>query len=421
MALAEVTTSYALALAQALVPFQVLLAIALGAVLFQLTPARARRPALVLISLAIVLTAYQRPPLLPASVLIVALVVYGALRARLAASLIVAGLVALYAVLHGLIGLLTFTSALDWTGLSTPFVLPTIGLTVAFTFLRLVHFAVDFGNGRWQSATPGDRPALFTYLAWCVFFPTFVHLPLIRYPAWAEQFADLSGARPAAQWLADARAGLPRIAQALVKGALAGILLVALNPSAVLLRFPPAPPLEFALAAVLSAVTYYIGFSGYTDLGIGAARLYGVVLPENFAPVGVFLRVQRMRDFWRNWNITMTRWMNDYIFQPLGGPLRHPLRNVMATMIGCGLWHSVSLFGVLWGAGLGALLLIEHAWNRARIRRNWPDLPRWVRQPVLLIGLSLINLSLTPYAYDPRFGRWLYPVFWLEQLLRAGP
>jgi D-alanyl-lipoteichoic acid acyltransferase DltB (MBOAT superfamily) len=89
-------------------------------------------------------------------------------------------------------------------------------------------------------------------------------------------------------------------------------------------------------------------------------------------------------------------------------------------MIGCGLWHSVSLFGVLWGAGLGALLLVEHAWNRARIRHKWPDLPRWVRQPALLIGLSLINLSLTPYAYDPQFGRCLYPVFWLEQFFQAG-
>ncbi|MCS7061762.1 MAG: MBOAT family O-acyltransferase [Anaerolineae bacterium] len=417
---ADVIASYVLALAQALVPLRVLLAIGLGALIYSLAPAGARRTVLILISVAIVLVAYQRPPLLLGGVLLVALAVYGAIKLGWPSAVIVAGLVALYAVLHGLIGLLTFTDLLQWTGLSTPLVLPTIGLTVAFTFLRLVHFAVDFGNRRLQSAAPAYQPALFTYLAWCLFFPTFVHLPLIRYPAWAQQFAHLSCERPFAQVWADARAGLPRIAQALIKGALAGVLLVALNPNAVLLRLPHVPPHEFALAAVLSAVAYYVGFSGYTDLGIGAARLFGISLPENFAPLTVFLRIQRMRDFWRNWNITMTRWMNDYIFQPLGGPLRHPLRNVMLTMIGCGLWHSVSLFGVLWGAGLGALLLIEHLWNRTRIRRNWPDAPAWIRQPLLLIGLSLINVSLTPYAYDPHIGRFLYPIFWLERMIQPG-
>ncbi len=405
-----------MALAQALVPLHVLGAIGLGALIFRLAPPATRRPTLVLISLVIVLFAYQRPLLLVAGVLSVALGVYLASRLGLASSHIVAGLVVLYAALHGLLGLLTFTPALDWSGLTTATALPTLGLPVAFTFLRLTHFAVDFGDARRQA----EQPALFAYLAWCVFFPTFVHLPLIRFVAWNAQFTQLEAGWRAAQVWRDTQAGLLRIAQALAKGALAGVLLTALNPGAAVLRFPHTPPIEFALAAVLLGATYYLGFSGYTDLGIGAARLYGITLPENFAPVGLLLHTHRMRDFWRRWNITMTRWMNDYIFQALGGSGRHPLRNVMATMIGCGLWHSVSLFGIIWGAGLGGLLLIEHAWNRVRLRRQWPDLPAWVRQPALLLGLCLINLALTPYAYDAYFGRYLYPLFWLEQIVRGS-
>ncbi len=409
MQLAEMVAGYALALAQALVPWRVFVAILLGALVFWLAPRVARRHVLLLVSLAVILFGYERPPALIACVVVVCGAVYMMARRGVAHPPLVAGLSVLYAALHGLIGLLTFTPWLDWTGLTTAAVLPTIGLTTAFTFLRLVHFAVDFAGGRWMSAMSGTRPDALTYVTWSVFFPTFVHLPLIRYPAWAGQFNHL----PARLDWKRARSGLLRIAQAVFKGAVAGVIHVLLNPTGALLRFPAVAPGEFVLSALLSAITYYIGFSAYVDLGIGAARLYGIDLPENFAPVAAFIRISRMRDFWRNWNMTMTRWMNDYVYQALGGHRRHPIRNVMLTMIVCGLWHSVSLFGVLWGAGLGLMLLAEHGWNRGRIRRNWPELPAPLRQGLLLAGLSLVNLFLTPYAYDPGFGRYLYPLFWI--------
>jgi D-alanyl-lipoteichoic acid acyltransferase DltB (MBOAT superfamily) len=101
------------------------------------------------------------------------------------------------------------------------------------------------------------------------------------------------------------------------------------------------------------------------------------------------------------------------VFTPLGGFRHRPLRNVMLTMIACGLWHSVSVFGAAWGAGLGLMLLIEHGWNRMRIRRGWPEIPRPARAVAILCGVSLVNLLLTPYGYAAQTARLLYPPYWM--------
>ena len=420
--------SYAL---QALVPFRVLIAIAMGATAYWLVPVTARRYALIAISLGIVLFGYQRPPLLPIIDGLVCALVYVAVCRGVSNRVIIPGLVLLYGLAHLAFGLITFTSVLSFTGLTTDYVLPTLGLTAAFTLLRLVHFAVDFGgrsspvHREKSGAGPGaTRPHPITFAAWCLFFPTFVHLPLIRYQAWAQQFEGLSASihglplvgtglpkRPTLSMLGK---GVLRIGQGIVKGVLLGIVYVTLNFNAVLLSPAGHTLLELLGATLVSAITYYIGFSAYMDIGIGAASLFGITLPENFAPMLKMLRISRMRDFWRNWNITTTQWLNDYVYKPLGGWRKHPIRNTLLTMTACGLWHSVSLFGAAWGMGLGLLLIVEHGYNKLRIKRDWPDVPPLVRASLVLGGVALVNLALTPYGYTAQTARLLYPLYWLH-------
>ncbi len=406
---------YAVSALQVLVSFRTLAAIGLGAVVYWLIPHAHRAKAIIPLSLAIVLLGYQRPVMLVVITAVVCGLTYLAVCRGVPRRWIVGGVVALYAVLHGLFGLLTFTPWLSWSGLTPEYVLPTIGLTAAFTFLRLIHFTVDYGIGDWPNdetepraqSQPPPRPLV--YAAWCLFFPTFVHLPLIRYQPWSEQFANL----PQRLEVAHLRRGFWRIGQALFKGVFLAIVFITFNPNGVLLTPAGRPFFELFAAAIVSAVAYYIGFSAFIDLGIGAASLYGITLPENFAPVLKMVRINRMRDFWRNWNITTTRWLNDYVYQPLGGHRRHPVRNVLLTMTACGLWHSVSLFGAAWGFGLGVLLVIEHGWNRLRIRRRWPEVPPLLRSALLLCAVAFVNLALTPYGYAAQSARYLYPLYWL--------
>lgn len=396
----------ALAALQALVTFRTLGVVAASAAVWWLLPIRARRYALIPLSLAVLLLGYERTALLPVAVAVVAGVVHVVVRAGLDRRVIVGGLVALYAALHGALAVMINTPLLDWTGLTPGYVVPTIGLTAAFTFLRLAHFAVDFGRG--GKAVSQAPPPAWDYLTWCLFFPTFVHLPFVK----VQVFRDGLAAQPARPGLAALAHGARRVGQALLKGAIAAAILTVFQPYAALLDPAAATPPGLMAAVCLAAAAYYFGFSGFADLSVGVGRWFGFSLPETFAPFGVLVRTRRVRDFWRNWNLTTAAWLVEYVYQPLGGFRRHPLRNTMLTMIWCGLWHSFGPLGLAWGAGLGAMMVVEHWLNRWRIRRGgaWAPISPAIRplaQPVqkaatgalIFACIALINLCLTPFAY----------------------
>ncbi len=133
--------------------------------------------------------------------------------------------------------------------------------------------------------------------------------------------------------------------------------------------------LEVLAAAYGYAFQIYADFSGYTDVAIGSAALFGYVLPENFdAP---YLSSD-LQDFWRRWHISLSTWLRDYLYKPLGGSRSGSLktyRNLMITMVLGGLWHGASWTFVLWGTLHGAALAVTRAWQRARgvrePRRDW--------------------------------------------------
>jgi D-alanyl-lipoteichoic acid acyltransferase DltB (MBOAT superfamily) len=121
-----------------------------------------------------------------------------------------------------------------------------------------------------------------------------------------------------------------------------------------------------AAEAWLGAVSYtfqlYFDFSGYTDMAIGAARMFGIRLPENFnSPY----KSTSIIDFWRRWHMTLSRFLQEYLYIPLGGNRRGPKRryvNLMLTMLLGGLWHGAGWTFIFWGGLHGSYLAINHAW-----------------------------------------------------------
>ncbi len=121
------------------------------------------------------------------------------------------------------------------------------------------------------------------------------------------------------------------------------------------------------LAAWGGALSYtfqlYFDFSGYSDMAIGLARLFGIVFPANFnSPY----KAESIIDFWRRWHMTLSRFLRDYLYIPLGGGRCHPLRrhaNLMITMLLGGLWHGAGWTFVIWGGLHGLFLVINHAWR----------------------------------------------------------
>jgi len=117
------------------------------------------------------------------------------------------------------------------------------------------------------------------------------------------------------------------------------------------------------LGALAYTAQLYFDFSGYSDMAIGLARIFGIVLPLNFnSPY----KSTCIIDFWRNWNISLSRFLRDYLYLPLGGNRKGHIRryvNLVITMLLGGLWHGANWTFVMWGGLHGFYLLINHFWR----------------------------------------------------------
>jgi D-alanyl-lipoteichoic acid acyltransferase DltB (MBOAT superfamily) len=110
----------------------------------------------------------------------------------------------------------------------------------------------------------------------------------------------------------------------------------------------------------------YFDFSGYSDMAIGLSRMMGVKLPLNFASP---YKAASITEFWRCWHMTLSRFLRDYLYVPLGGNRKGPARryvNLMLTMVLGGFWHGANWTFVVWGALHGFYLLVNHAWRSCK-------------------------------------------------------
>lgn len=128
-------------------------------------------------------------------------------------------------------------------------------------------------------------------------------------------------------------------------------------------------------AALAYALQLYLDFSGYSDMALGAARALGVALPENFRFPYAALTPS---DFWRRWHISLSSWIRDYLYIPLGGSRQgegRTLANLMTAMVLCGAWHGSGWMFVLWGALHGLALCAHRLWSRSG--RSMPGALAW--------------------------------------------
>jgi len=144
------------------------------------------------------------------------------------------------------------------------------------------------------------------------------------------------------------------------------------------------------LAIFSFSMQIYYDFAGYSLVAVGAAMAFGFKLPDNFnAPYAA----TGFSDFWRRWHITLSQWMRDYLYFPLGGD-RHgrsnTLRNLIIVMFLGGLWHGASWNFVIWGVLHGTFLIIEHLlikWKQIRIPKPLS----------ILITFTLVALIWIPF------------------------
>ena len=233
-------------------------------------------------------------------------------------------------------------------GLPLPLVALAIPLGVSFITFQAISYAVDVYRG---SIEPGTTLDVAIYLA---FFPHVVAGPIVRAREFLPQLARPRDPRDVA-----VGAGVVLICVGLVKKvAIADFLAREIADPVFAVPQAYAAP-DVLLAGYAYAVQIYCDFSGYTDIAIGLALLMGFVFPQNFDHP---YRSRSFREFWRRWHITLSRYLRDFLYIPLGGNRGGSLltaRNVMLTMLLGGLWHGAAWTFVIWGGIHGAALVVE--------------------------------------------------------------
>jgi len=159
-------------------------------------------------------------------------------------------------------------------------------------------------------------------------------------------------------------------------------------------------PLTAAWVGVFSySFQLYFDFSGYTDMAIGISRLFGVDLPINFySPY----KSASIIEFWQRWHMTLSRFLRDYLYIPLGGNRNGKFRrylNLMLTMLLGGLWHGANYTFVLWGGLHGMYLLVNHAWRSFPIRARNVDAAPAIRGASAMIASRVATFLCVSVAW----------------------
>ena len=263
-------------------------------------------------------------------------------------------------------------------GFEIPEILLPLG--ISFYSFQILGLTIDAYRGQLE-----EVPHLGSYALFVSFFPQLIAGPILRGSEFLPQL--LRGGQPT--W-DRTRRGLWLIAIGLGKKVVVADFLLAPFVDQVFNQYAPTSSAFHWVALYSFAFQIYFDFSGYTDMARGIALLLGFELPMNF--LEPYLS-RNPSEFWRRWHITLSRWLADYVYIPLGGNRRGSSRtylNLALTMLLGGLWHGANWTFVIWG-GLHGLLLIAHRLIR---REGTPvNLPlSWRDAPKVFVFFNLVSL-----------------------------
>jgi alginate O-acetyltransferase complex protein AlgI len=181
--------------------------------------------------------------------------------------------------------------------------------------------------------------------------------------------------------------------------------------------------LEGWCGALAYTLQLYFDFSGYSDMAIGLARLCGVTFPLNFASP---YKATSIIDFWRRWHMTLSRFLRDYLYIPLGGNRHGSARrytNLLVTMLLGGLWHGAGWTFVIWGGLHGLYLVINHLWRAAGLRIGSNLLAGAITFLAVVVGwvffrAASVDASLNVLAGMAGLHGFVLPVEWQAKLAR---
>lgn len=247
-------------------------------------------------------------------------------------------------------------------------------LAISFFTFQQIAYLVD----SWKRITQEYR--FIHYALFVTFFPQLIAGPIVHHSEMLSQFRQNKTFQFQHSNIA---IGLSIFAIGLFKKTvIADGMAVYANPVFNAADAGAAPDLFVAWSGALAySFQLYFDFSGYSDMALGLARMFGIVLPLNFySPY----KATSIVEFWRRWHITLSRFLRDYVYIPLGGNRKGPGRRylfLMTTMLLGGLWHGAGWNFVIWGGLHGLYLVVNHGWstlNSTVIRVQIPKVFYWL-------------------------------------------
>ena len=352
-------------------------------------------------------------------------------RARLVLGCGVAGNLALLGVFKYADFALSNLAALLGKPLPLPHLVLPLGISF-FTFTQIAYL-VDVYRAKAREPSPVN------YALFVSFFPHLLAGPILHHSEMMPQFASPTNKRPQAENLAS---GLFLLCIGLVKKVCLADQLAPLAEAG--FAHPAALSTLGAWLAVLAyTLQIYFDFSGYTDMALGAARMFNIELPLNFnSPY----HATNIREFWQRWHMTLSRFLREYLYIPLGGNRHGAWRTalaVMTTFVLGGLWHGAAWTFVLWGALHGVALVCYRGWERTGLTLPRPIawgvtflfvMLAWVffRAPSLAAAASMLGAMAGMTATSAAGQSWLVELaaalkpdaqssaLWIAAILLAG-
>ena len=272
---------------------------------------------------------------------------------------------------------------------------------ISFFVFQAISYLMDVRRGEIKAETNFAR-----YAAYQSFFPHLIAGPIVRF---RDVVDDLIKPRLSVDNFA---AGVTRFAHGLFKKV---VIADNVAPVADAVFALPAGELDFAsswIGTIAYALQIYFDFSGYSDMAIGMAQMFGIRFTENFnRPYAS----RSVTEFWRRWHITLSSWFRDYLYIPLGGNRGGMLatyRNLLVVFAATGLWHGAAWTFLAWGLWHGAFLVFERLLFHSPLQALRAGVLRYVYcLPVILFGWVLFRAETLGQAVE----------YWLAMLTPLDP
>lgn len=270
-------------------------------------------------------------------------------------------------------GVESFNSLLAALGLPVfDFAHVVLPIGLSFYIFHAISYLVDIYR---REAPPARN--LIDFAAFIALFPHLVAGPVLRYHLLAEQF------RGRVHSMERFSRGCVIFMVGFCKKVLIADSVAPLADAAFGIGTPTLA--DAWLGTLAYTVQLFFDFSGYTDMAIGLALMIGFVFPENFNDP---YTSKSITEFWQRWHMSLSNWLREYLYIPLGGNRKGPVRtyvNLFLTMLLGGLWHGANWTFVVWGAWHGGVLAIERYWTSRFGESRWPGWLRIVKTMLLVM------------------------------------